>query len=301
MDYEAALEVFYQPSPPDAPQPQAVTAGAPARRLRDAYEPIAMHAVWSRRTDERLASVGLDFLTGYTWGRASGMGEPAAAVVVAAFAVFEPGLITTLYEEARGKVSRADLVAARDEATTQSLEAILGDADVTGVVGVLRRGIDAADGTGRPLFSGLASQPWPAPPVGQLWRACDIIREHRGDSHVAACVAAGVDAVAMNILTELYLEMPLFAYSASRAWPEDVLQGTVERLRSEGLIEGDGLSERGRRFRREIEERTDAAQEPIIQAIGDDLEATVSQLAEWSAACVEAKAFPPDIYKRAAG
>ena len=301
MDYDAALEVFFQPSPPGAPQPQAVTSGGPPRRLRDAYEPIAMHAVWSRQTNERLASLGLNFLTGYVWGRASGMGEPAAAVVVSAFASFEPGLITALYEEARGKVARADLVAARDEATTASLRAVLGDADVSGVVSVLRRGIDAADGTGRPLFSGLASQPWPADPAGQLWRACDIIREHRGDSHVAACVAAGLDAVAMNILTELYLEMPLFAYSATRAWPEEVLQATATRLRDEGLIDGDRLSGAGRRFRQEIEDRTDAAQQPIVDAIGDDLDATVASLEEWSAACVEAKAFPPDIYKRAAG
>jgi hypothetical protein len=301
MDYDAALEVFYQPSPPGAAPPEAVAQGSPARRLRDAFEPIAMHAVWSRLTNERLAALGLNFLTGYVWGRASGMGEPAPAVVVAAFAAFEPGLITSLYEEARGKVGRAELVETRDEATTQSLEAVLGDADVSAVVSVLRRGIEAADGTGRPLFAGLASQPWPGRPAGQLWRACDILREHRGDSHVAACVAAGLDPVAMNILTELYLGMPLFEYSGTRAWPEEVLGATADRLRSEGLMEGDGLSDEGRRLRGEIEERTDAAQHRVIDAIGDDLEPAIAQLERWSAACVEAGAFPPNIFKRAAG
>lgn len=306
MDYEAALEAFYQPSPADAPTPEPVAAGGPARRLRDAFEPVAMHAVWSRGTYDALSSLGLNFLTGYVWGRASGMGEPAAAVVVSAFACFEPGLVTSLYEEARGKVSRADLVTARDESTSRSLARVLGDAgvadaDVTRVVGVLRRAIDAADGTGRPLFSGLASQPWPAGPAGQLWRACDILREHRGDGHVAACVAAGVDAVAMNILTELYLGMPLFAYSASRAWPEDVLSATVERLRGDGLVDGDALSAQGRRLRDDIEAHTDAAQASVVAAIGDDLEEAVTQLDRWSSACVAAGAFPPNIYKRAAG
>ncbi|MGH9003528.1 MAG: SCO6745 family protein, partial [Acidimicrobiia bacterium] len=281
-----------------APPPAATH---PARRLRDAYEPVAMHAVWSRKTNETLASLGLNFLTGYVWGRASGLGEPAASVVVSSFAVFEPGLIATLYEEGRGKVGRSELVEARDEATTASLEAVVGAADVSGVVSALRRGIDAADGTGRPLFSGLASQPWPERPVGQLWRACDIIREHRGDTHVATCVAAGLDPVAMNILTELYLGLPLFAYSASRAWPTETLEATADQLRGAGLLEGDRLSKEGRRLREDIEARTDAGQRSVVGAIGSDLDDTVARLDAWSTACVEAKLFPPSIHKRAAG
>jgi hypothetical protein len=301
MNYEQALDAFFQPPPPGAPLPESVTHGRPARRLRDAYEPLGMHAVWSRVTNERLAQLGLDFLTGYVWGRASALGEPLPAVVVSAFAVFEPGLITTLYEEARGKVGRAELLEARVDATTESLRAVLGDPDVTGVVSVLRRGIDAADGTGRPLFAGLSSMPWPEHPVGQLWRACDILREHRGDSHVAACVSAGLSPVAMNIVTELYLGMPLGSYSATRAWPEEATAAAIERLRRDGVLEGDSLSSAGRGLREEIEERTDAAQQSIVDAIGPDLDATVAQLDAWSERCVQAKAFPPDAYKRAAG
>jgi hypothetical protein len=299
MDYEAALEAFYAPSPPGSAPPPPTTH--PARRLRDAFEPVAMHAVWSRQTNEALAALGLNFLTGYVWGRGSALGEPAAAVVVSSFAVFEPGLITTLYEEARGKVGRTELVETRDEATGASLRQVLGDTDVSGVVSTLRRGIDAADGTGRPMFSGLASQPWPEDPVGQLWRACDIIREHRGDTHIAASVAAGLDPVAMNILTELYVGLPLYAYSASRAWPQETLDATADQLRGSGLLEGDRLSKEGRRLREDIEVRTDAGQRSVVNAIGSDLDDTVAKLEAWSAACVEARAFPPSIHKRAAG
>ena len=302
MDYDAAIEAFYAPSPAGSAPPPPSTH--PARRLRDAFEPVAMHAVWSRQTYDALSAMGLNFLTGYVWGRASGMGEPAAGVVVSSFACFEPGLITALYEEARAKVSRGDLVAAREEATIASLRATLDDVDddeVSGVVTALRRGIDAADGTGRPLFSGLVSQPWPEHPVGQLWRACDIIREHRGDTHVAACVAAGVDAVAMNILTELWLGLPLHAYSASRAWPTETLDATADQLRGGGLMEGDKLSKEGRRLREDIEARTDAGQRSVVGAIGPDLEDIIPKLDAWSSACVEAKLFPPSIHKRAAG
>ncbi len=301
MDYQEALDAFYAPSPEGSTDPEIVVRGGPARRLRDAFEPLAMHAVWSPVTNDRLAVLGLDFLGGYVWGRASGMGEPAAAVVVSAFACFEGGLITTLYEDARAKVARADLVMTRDQATIESLRSVLGGIEVGGVVSVLRRGIEAADGTGRPLFAGLASQPWPTDPLGQLWRACDIIREHRGDSHTAAFVSAGIGPVEINLLTELWLGMPLFTYSASRAWSEEALNQAADRLRARGLLDGDKLSDEGRRLRNEIEDRTDAAQQPIVDAIGGDLDPTVGQLEAWSAALVEAKMFPPSVHKRAAG
>jgi len=45
MDYRDAVAAFFAPRPDDTPLPTAVTAGSPARRLRDAGEPIAMHAV----------------------------------------------------------------------------------------------------------------------------------------------------------------------------------------------------------------------------------------------------------------
>jgi hypothetical protein len=300
VDYETVLDSFFRPSPAGAPVPGPVAGGRPARRLRDAYEPLATHAIWSRRTNDALAGLGLDFLTGYVWGRACALGEPTPAVVAAAFAVFEPALIGALYEQARAKVDRTRLIEVREEATIDSLQSVLDGADVTAVVSALRRGIDAAGSAGRPLFAGLAAQPWPSTPVGQLWRACDLLREHRGDSHTAAWVAAGLGPVTMNILTELWLGMPLFSYSASRAWPPEVLAQAADVMRTGGLLDGDALTPDGRQLRDTIEEQTDAAQRSIIAAIGD-VDDVVRQVDRWATACIDAKAFPPDIYKRAAG
>ena len=176
---------------------------SPARRDRADRE----HSVWSRATNERLAEMDLDYLTGYVWGRAAALGEPdagvvVAGVVVAAFAVFEPGLVRDAYEQGRRACPRDRLLAARTDATVASLLETLEGADVTPVADVLKRAVSVADGTGRPLFSGLAGQPWPADPVGRLWRACELVREHRGDSHVAACISRGLGPVDMNILTE---------------------------------------------------------------------------------------------------
>ena len=301
MNYEAVVQSFFQPNPAGTPPPTPVVNARPPRRLRDAFEPLAMHDVWCRKTNERLAALGLDFLSGYVWGRAAALGEPSAAVVVAAFGVFEPGLVTATYEQARSRVARAELLSARTEATVESLRDLLGDADVAPVVAALRRGLDAADGTGRPLFSGLRSLDWPQHPVGQLWRAWDLLGGHRGDSHIAACISAGLGPVAINILTELWVGMPLGSYTATRGWSAEVIAATAARLEADGLVADGALTGAGRQFRDAIEERTDAMEQPIVDAIGDDFEAVVGQLDAWSAKCIEAKAFPPDAFKRAAG
>lgn len=298
---EQAVESGFTPAPAEVSVLDPVRQGRPPRRLRDAIEPIAMHDVWCRATKERMTALGLDFLGGYVWGRAAVLGEPVAAVVVAAFGVFEPGLIATMYDQARRQVGRAALIAARAEATVASLRTILGDADVAPVVAVLRRGLAAAAGAGRPLFAGLSALEWPSHPVGQLWRACDLLREHRGDSHIAACIGAGLDPVAMNILTELWVGMPLGSYTATRGWSEAIITATAARLEGEGLVANGTLTEAGRRFRDALEERTDAMEQPIVNAMGADFAGVVAQLDVWSALCIEAGAFPSDPFKRAAG
>jgi hypothetical protein len=302
IDYDTAMDLICVPTPEGTPLPPPVVSARPARRLRDAMEPITAHPVFSRRTNEVLVKLGLKIFNGYVWGRAAALGEPPAEVVVAAFASFEPGLITAAYEEARRHCGRAGMLAAREEATIESLAEVLDGADVTGAVAALRRGVEAADGTGRPLFSGLRSMAWPDHPVGQLWRACDLLREHRGDSHVAACISAGLGPVAMNVVTELWLGMPLGVYTAGfRGWSEEAIAVTVGDLERRGLLAGRELTPDGRRLRDDIEERTDAMEQPIVEAIGDDFDATVASLDAWSAACIATRTFTPDIFKRAAG
>src|SRR4051794_20901460 len=191
IEYDGAWQRYGPPLPPDAPTPRPVAEARPARRLRDACEPIATHAWWSRAATQRLGELGLDFFLGYLRGRAAALGEAPAAVVVATFAVFEPGFLTRAYAEAQGRCSREDALRVRDEAAAESLREVLGFVIVESVVASLRRAVDAADAAGRPIFAGLRALGWPEDPYGQLWRACELVREHRGDSHIAACVAAG--------------------------------------------------------------------------------------------------------------
>jgi hypothetical protein len=293
-DHDMVMASFEVPGSWPPPPPPATT---PARRLRDVTGPIGEHAIWSAGTNQVLAKLGLAFVPAYLWGRAVGLGDPSGAVVATAFAIYEPRLIATLYDHARRQCGRAGFVAAREEATVASLSDVLGDADVRSAVAVLRRGLDAADGSGRLLFAGLRSLDWPESPVGQLWRACQLVREHRGDSHMAVWMAAGFSPVAINLLTELWLGMPLGVYTAlRRGWSEDDIAVAVADLEGRGLVAGGEITPAGRQVRDDIEDRTDVLEQPIVDAMGDDFEAVTTALDGWSAAAAATGAFPPGAY-----
>ena len=301
MDYEEMLAAFFTPTPEDVPVPESVSQGGPARRLRDAAEPIAMYPVWARDVNEALAGHGLDFLTSYVWGRAAGLGVPSPGVAAAAFAWFEPGLVAALYEAGRAAVARETLLEVRDRVVGVGLGDVLAGEDVEQVATRLLDAVTGLDVAGRPLYAGLLDRPLPADPAGRLHRACELVREHRGDAHAAAAVAAGLGAVEMNVLTELWTGMPLGAYSGSRGWSPEAIEAARLRLEQRGWVHDGALTGAGREQRRAVEAAADLAEQPVVEALGDDLPSVVERLDAWSARCVAAGAFPPDVLKRAAG
>ncbi len=301
MNYDDAIAPYATPMSVPGPLPDAVDNPGPARRLRDACEPIAQHPVWSRSTNERLAELGLDFLTSYVGGRAAYLGDPAAAVVAATFAWFEPSVIAGIYQLARQTVGRDQLMAIRVEATAVSLRLVLGDDDPSAVADALADAAEAADGMGRALFSGVRAAGRPLDPVERLWWATTLVREHRGDSHVAAAAAAGIGPVEMNLLTEQWLGMPLTSYAATRGWSAEALQEGAVRLEERGWIRDGRITESGAEARSRIEEHTDIQEQSIVDGLGARVADVCEQLEVWAGRCVEAGTFPNDAFKRAAG
>jgi hypothetical protein len=111
----------------------------------------------------------LDFITGYVGGRAKSLGEASPPVVAATFAWFEPNLLAGWYEAARSTVPRDRLMAVRDTATASSLAEVLAGDDPTSIADLLAGAAAGADGTGRPLFSGLRGRGRPDDPFQRLW------------------------------------------------------------------------------------------------------------------------------------
>jgi len=302
MDYAEVREAFFQMRDAGAAEPGTSGWQSPARRLRDAIEPIATICYWSEPAYDAYAALGLDFLQGYVWSRGCVLGEPDGSVVAAAFGVFEPGLIVQLYDAARAAAGLADIRAARETGAVTALRTVLGAPEqVAEVTGALRRAAEAMDTAGRPLFAGLAGMPWPADELGRLWHACAMLRELRGDSHLAACMAAGLTGLQANILTELQVGWPLHSYTATRGWPPEAMNLATISLRERGLIGDDALTGAGASLRADIEEATDRQLAPVRDAIGPDLPGILPLLQGWSQQIIEHGWFPPDPYKRASG
>jgi hypothetical protein len=169
------------------------------------------------------------------------------------------------------------------------------------VAGVLEWAIDAVACTGRPLFAALRALPRHSDPYARLWRAADAVREHRGDSHIAASIAAGLDPVRMGVLSEVWVDYPVGEYSGTRAWPQEAHDAAVARLEADGLIADGKITDAGRAYRDAIEAATDTAQDELVAAIGDALDTVVKRVEPWAQECIAAGSFPPDIRKRAAG
>ncbi len=309
MDLATVRTATDDPGPQRLGAPSTTGRTHPARRLRDAMEPVAMADVWAEPSYERAAALGLDFMQAYVRGRAAALGEARPAVVAAAFAVMEPAMIAGVMESTAG-VGTAAVVEARTRGAVEGLELAFADdvdpADVDAAVDTLRRGLAAAPTPGRALSAGLAAMAWPEHRLGRLWRATDLWREVRGDGHVAACVAAGLDGPQMNVLTELWIGWEPGRYSATRGWSPEALDLAAADLHDRGLVDGPGLdgvelTDDGRVFRDAIEDTTDASMGPMVAALGDDVDGLVDRLDGWSQLLVERGVFPPDPFKRASG
>ena len=119
-----------------------------------------------------------------------------------------------------------------------------------------------------------------------------MLREYRGDAHVAAWTAAGFDATEIGLITELWWGLPMRTYVRTRAWTDDQLDAAEERLEARGLVAGGELTDVGRAEREAVEVATDRQCRPIVDALADDLGTLVEILLPWGDAVRAAGGYP---------
>jgi hypothetical protein len=275
-----------------------------ARLLRDSVEPIATICWWSQEANEVAVDLGLSFFERYVRGRAAPLCTSNSSVIVSCFGTFEPELIRSVLVCSHAAVSDEQILQARESGAVAALRAVIDGIDMTAVDWASARlyhvmaGLDATD---RPLFGALRSLSVPTDPYGKLWRTAELYREHRGDGNLAASICAGVDAVEMNVVTELWIGYPLGEYSSSRGFGGDRIAIAAEGLRRRGWMAGSTLTEQGRLAREEIERATDRTQESIVEGLANEVGEITEAFALIGQAVIAAGAAPSDPRKRAAG
>jgi hypothetical protein len=261
------------------------------RTLRNVCEPIGANVYFAPEAQQRYAALGLaDYGSSYFCSRGASLGKPSGMVVASAFGVFSPAVVVPAVDAGWKVTEPHPLLQARYDGATASLRRLLGEPDVAQigrVVESLLRGLEVAEVAGHPLYSGLRSLPFPDEPLGQLWRCCDLVREHRGDSHIAVWTRLGVRPIEIQLMSELQMGIPLKTYSATRGWTVEQMDAALDGMRAKGWVEGDAFTPEGDRFRDQIESDTDAMEVDIVEAIGGDFDELIGILRPWAAAIVK--------------
>jgi hypothetical protein len=227
---------------------------------------------------DRYTGIGLrGSRMGYFASRSAALGRPTAEVVIATFYNFSPALVRRAIPAAWDLADPATVLAARLAAVDAALRRGLGAAvdgpevaeaaELAGVAATAAR--DHIQG--RPLFAAHATLDRPVEPHLALWHAQTLLREYRGDGHIAALLVEGLSGIEALVSHAAAGDVPAETLRVSRGWSEPEWAAAVAGMRDRGLVEpGDELTftDDGRAQRQRIEDRTDALSTPAYAALG---------------------------------
>ena len=270
-------------------------AADPARVLWRSVEPVHSVVYFAPEVAEAVAAEGVvGWWTGYVAGRSAPLGVCPAELVEALFHGFAPTRVSKAVPAVWDVVTPTRLTEVRRAAVETALRRIAagpcGDrARVARIVELLRHALTGAEIAGRGLYAAHLAASEPSEPVLQLWHACTLLREHRGDGHVAALTAAGLDGLSANVLAVAAGVVPDPALQRrNRGWSVEQWDQRTAELSTRGLLGPDGaLTGAGLELRRHVEDVTDRAASGPVRALGPaGLDELVDLLAPWVDAVV---------------
>jgi hypothetical protein len=266
-------------------QPAAAFDPALVARAHRAIEPLHSHLYFAPEQDEHLSALGLrPGRMSYFAGRAAPMGAVGAGVVTATFFSFSPSLVAHMIPRAWTLATPEQVIPARFAAARASLTRLLGgevaeSTEVAELAGLLREACDALTPEGRPLYAGHADLPWPEEPLLAMWHGATLLREHRGDGHLAALLHSGLSGLeALITHTATGRGFTEVAAKATRGFGDDEWAAGCAALADRGLLDDEGLTEEGENLRRHIEIQTDALSADPWLTLGAERTARVVEL-----------------------
>jgi hypothetical protein len=249
------------------------------RRLWHLLEPLHAVLYYAPEAFEEAAALG--YGTEERWPsyfpyRAAPLGAVGGRRVASAFYSFSPHMVDEHIDSAWRTASPEQVLAARERAVDRAYRAILGDR--VDSPELAEAAVSARRATaGRQLAAANAELPWPKAPHLQLWHAATILREHRGDGHLAALLVEGLDP-AESLVSFAAIGAASVERFESRGWSPREWAAARDRLAARGLVDEDGIAtEAGRELRRRVEDHTDRLAAAPWQPLGPD---AVSRLAD---------------------
>src|SRR3954471_5593974 len=254
------------------------SAVPPQRAAHKVLEAIHTVVYFVPEAGERYEAAGVKGgMRGYFASRSAALGLVPPEVVIATFYNFSPSLVRKAIPSCWDASSPDAVLAARYDAADAALTRLLGadikSDEMTEAAELARAAAGAieTDIVGRPLYAGHAALSWPEPAHLQLWHAATLLREHRGDGHIAALVLAGLsglDASITYVATGKGMSEDL--QRQTRGYSEDEWAAAKQRLVREGLLDGDGLTAEGQALRAGIEAQTDDAAVAPYEHLGPE-------------------------------
>src|SRR5215469_805350 len=232
-----------------------------ARRMWHQLEPV--HAVFWYAPEVFAEAAGLGYDVETRWPsyfawRMAPLGAVGPRLAASACYSFSPDMVAAHVPAAWAVAPPERVVAARERAVDRLYRArfgdLIGSPDLAEAAGLAREAALAADTAGRQLAAANADLPWPGEPHLVLWHAINVLREHRGDGHIAALVTAGLDPCEALVSFAAIGAAPEEVF-ASRGWSEADWAAARDRLAARGWVDAEGKATQ--RGRDEIEWRTD--------------------------------------------
>lgn len=234
-----------------------------ARRLWSALEPYHAVVYFSPDARELYGAAGLKGgWMGYFASRSAALGRPPAPVVTAAFYSFHPRMVERAIPDAWTFCEPERILDVRLELADRTLRRLLGDKvdaqKTIEVAALLRRAIEGVAVDGRVLYGAHAALEWPDLAHLVLWHGATLVREHRGDGHVAALVAHDIDGCAALVLQAAVGGVDRAMIQPVRGWSDDEWTEAQTHLMDRNLVDAHGVAtDAGRALHSAIEEKTD--------------------------------------------
>ncbi|MGF1664837.1 MAG: hypothetical protein ACFCVC_01040 [Acidimicrobiia bacterium] len=271
---------------------------SPARALRDAIEPFHSFSYFAAELRmPKLEEAGLHPMAAYFAQRSCPMGAVSGELVSAVFYGFNPALVSKSIPAVWSLVSPSEAWGHRITGVGAALGRMVPggfhDADVASATALAARAIEGLVMGGRPLGACHAAMPVPADPLSALWHHIAVLREYRGDGHVAALIEHGIGPIESLVTAGSFSNLSVGFHRKRRGWDDDQLAAAVQRCIGAGWVDAEWtLTAPGVELRQSIEDATDRTMAPVLEALGSEGTATLTSLmAEFSDSVVDAGGF----------